>query len=87
MTDRPHVRVSLGWRPPDGGDRRSSFVGRCTIGRDPTNDVILASMHVSRRHAVLEVRDGVLYVRNFSRSTHVRVPRRQPGIPLKFWTV
>jgi hypothetical protein len=35
---------------------------RCTFGRSPDNDVVLAQLNVSRRHARLERRAGVLFV-------------------------
>ncbi len=35
-----------------------------TIGRDPTNDVVLPDAMVSRRHAIVEARAGLFYLRD-----------------------
>ena len=35
-----------------------------TIGRDPTNDIVLPDAMVSRRHAVVEPRAGLFYLRD-----------------------
>ena len=45
----------------DGGDRIVVVDGSgLSIGRDPTNDVVLVDGRVSRRHARLQVRQGTL---------------------------
>lgn len=35
-----------------------------TIGRDPTNDIVLPDVMVSRRHAIVEPRAGLFYLRD-----------------------
>ncbi len=47
----------------DGGDRTVVVDGSgLSIGRDPTNDVVLVDGRVSRRHARLQVRQGTLMI-------------------------
>lgn len=49
---------------------------RITIGRLPENDIVCSSPYVSRRHAVLENRDGVWYVDDLNSANHVYVNGR-----------
>ncbi|HEU4539064.1 MAG TPA: FHA domain-containing protein, partial [Polyangiaceae bacterium] len=37
---------------------------RCSLGRTPDNDVVLAQLNISRRHARLERHGGMLFVRD-----------------------
>lgn len=56
-----------------------------SIGRDPTNDLVLSDSMVSRRHAMLELRNETYYVRdnNSSNGTFVNGDRLEEEVALK----
>ncbi len=68
--ERPMERLPLCELQPTlcilGADRRSQIEipihGRLSIGRDSDNEIRLADPSLSRRHAVVYVKDGVLYI-------------------------
>ncbi len=54
---------------PSAGSRREILLSHATIltiGRDPSNDLVLPDAMVSRRHAVIEHRSGQFYLRDCS---------------------
>jgi pSer/pThr/pTyr-binding forkhead associated (FHA) protein len=55
---------------PTSSSRREIVLPRSllTIGRDPSNDVVLPDAMVSRRHAVIEFRGSQFYVRDCNSS-------------------
>ncbi len=51
--------------PTSGNKKEVSIASRViSIGRDPSNDLVLSDSMVSRRHAILEQRDGVFVLRD-----------------------
>jgi Flp pilus assembly CpaF family ATPase len=65
-----------------------------TIGRDPTNHVVLPSPLVSRRHAVVRVHDGRLYLENVGLNSCVvgdeeilggQTVAFDPGVKVRIW--
>lgn len=55
---------------PTSPQRQELVLGRTliSIGRDPSNDLVLADAMVSRRHAVIELRGGQYYLRDCNSS-------------------
>ncbi len=51
-----HTQSSAWLERPDGGDR-ADIKGTCSIGRVPSNQIVLADEKVSRRHAVIHAQD------------------------------
>ncbi len=65
-----------------------------TIGRDPTNHVVLASPLVSRRHAVVRIHDGRLYLENVGLNSCIvgeeeilggQTVAFDPGVKVRIW--
>ena len=51
--------------PTSGNKKEVSIASRViSIGRDPSNDLVLSDSMVSRRHAILEQRDDVFVLRD-----------------------
>src|SRR5512133_4129494 len=67
---------------PDGAEH--DLTENVSIGRDPTNDLVMESAAVSREHAALTFRDGRWYVedRGSFNGTFLNGTRVQPGTPL-----
>ncbi len=58
-TDEKPIRAMLWWTDTNGKQRITLREGdTAQVGRDPGNKVHVASEHVSRRHALLEWREG-----------------------------
>ena len=55
---------------PTSSNRREIALGRTllSIGRDPSNDLVLPDAMVSRRHAVIEFRGSQYYLRDCNSS-------------------
>ena len=69
----PQLRIQLPGHPEE------TFViarPRVTIGRDPTNDLVLDSPIVSRRHAELELRDAAVWLRDLGSANGTAVNGR-----------
>ena len=58
------AQTSIAIALPDGSV--VTRMGAAVIGRDPSCDVVLASAEVSRRHAAIEVREGVAFLTDSS---------------------
>jgi hypothetical protein len=71
------------WRTfPDGAEH--DLTENVSIGRDPTNDLVMESAAVSREHAAVTFRDGRWYVedRGSFNGTYLNGTRVVPGTPL-----
>jgi pSer/pThr/pTyr-binding forkhead associated (FHA) protein len=77
----PHLIVSLGGREIL---RYKLPMGRTIIGRDPTNDLTIDNLSVSRRHAVIEMADCVCTIEDAgsSNGTFVGGRRIKEAAPL-----
>ena len=71
MSDRPSAVLT--WAPYGSSARRCRFHSSCAIGRAPDNRIIVSDPEVSRHHAVLTLKAGLLLVRNVSRAGTVTV--------------
>ncbi len=60
------MATTISLRRRGGESRRETFHGEgvITLGRAPENDVVLACPRVSKRHATLQLRDGVPWLRD-----------------------
>jgi hypothetical protein len=67
---------------PDGAEH--DLTESVSIGRDPTNDLVMESAAVSREHAAVTFRDGRWYVedRGSFNGTYLNGTRVVPGTPL-----
>jgi hypothetical protein len=67
---------------PDGAEH--DLTENVSIGRDPTNDLVMESAAVSREHAAVTFRDGRWYVedRGSFNGTYLNGTRVVPGTPL-----
>lgn len=61
-------RAVVAWTPPGGGARRCTFAARCTVGRAPSNRIILDDPGISREQAVFELSVSRLRLVNRSRT-------------------
>ena len=72
---------------PTSGAKKEIPVGDkvVSIGRDPSNDLVLTDAMVSRRHAIMELKEGeyVLRDNNSSNGTLVNGDRVVEGQPLR----
>lgn len=64
-------RIVLAWTPPGGGERRCAFSEECTIGRDPSNRILVSDATVSRVHARISLSATGLVLANESSSNTV----------------
>jgi len=67
---------------PDGAEHE--LTENLSIGRDPTNDLVMESAAISREHAAVTFRDGRWYVedRGSFNGTYLNGTRVVPGTPL-----
>ena len=67
---------------PDGADHE--LTESVSVGRDPTNDLVLESSAVSREHAAVTLQDGRWYLedRGSFNGTYLNGTRVVPGTPL-----
>jgi predicted component of type VI protein secretion system len=67
---------------PDGAEHE--LTEDVSIGRDPTNDLVMESAAISREHAAVTFRDGRWYVedRGSFNGTYLNGTRVVPGTPL-----
>ena len=67
---------------PDGADHE--LTESVSVGRDPTNDLVLESSAVSREHAAVTFQDGRWYLedRGSFNGTYLNGTRAVPGTPL-----
>jgi len=67
---------------PDGAEHE--LTESLSIGRDPTNDLVMESAAISREHAAVTFRDGRWYVedRGSFNGTYLNGTRVVPGTPL-----
>lgn len=61
----PHMLLLLGGRELQ---RLELNTGRCYIGRDPSNDLVIDNLSVSRRHAVVTYNDGLCTIEDLGSS-------------------
>jgi len=62
------MATTISLRRRGGESRRETFRGDgvITLGRSPDNDVMLLCPRVSKRHATVQVREGVVWLRDLS---------------------
>lgn|GEM_PF-4676948 len=62
------MATTISLRRRGGESRRETFHGEgvITLGRAPENDVVLLCPRVSKRHATLQLRDGVPWLRDLA---------------------
>lgn len=77
MGDSP--RITVQWSPRNGRTRTCRFSSECTIGRAPSNRIIVPDAEVSRQHAALRVSNGRLLLHNLSQAGNVQV--RSESLP------
>jgi pSer/pThr/pTyr-binding forkhead associated (FHA) protein len=75
------------WDDPRSGTRQQYLMGEgatASIGRSPENDICIPEQHVSRRHAVINYRDGLFMITDLGsvNGTYVNDQKLEEPFPL-----
>jgi pSer/pThr/pTyr-binding forkhead associated (FHA) protein len=83
MSEKPAL-AKIVWEDPRTGEKQEYVLtedATATIGRSPDNDICIPEQHVSRRHAVINYRDGLFMITDLDSANGTFVNDEQIGEP------
>ncbi len=84
MSEQAEGLAKVTWHDPDSGEQ-CEFVleegATATIGRSPNNQIYIPERHVSRKHAVINFRDGIFMISDLGSANGTFVNDKQLADP------